>query len=435
MLCLIFLQMMTTYLVTFLSENIKPYSLYGMKEFGRIVFQRPLPPQLYVPTSADYTDEYFPPNFTINHPSLLLLNTTHPFDHPGGADDVFFRVSFPRLLDNVLQGVVKIASRVLTTAVETIIATLLVLHAIAPPATAEYVLREQRGQDWLDLKTKSLRSFVPFWDLISTIKHQRKSIVALRAQLKKSEENVKFELARFARLRHLQEVLKAELKSVEKTLLTQQESSNCRIATMTQEGEAQRQNHDVLVQTIQDLRTQDKTSKEVILQLEATVKRQDDGIRQGEEGLRAEQEDSCAEVARFKAQIAGCEDKLKTTIEESDERFNKAQHTANERICELQEKVDAQKLSGWEATEKLEADLKAAREQIQDLQSTIQISSNELRIYHERTKAPTQPKPSLHHPNHPAPILFRPTPTQLGMQFLLGQSPFAARPTQIPASK
>ncbi|MCJ1466120.1 hypothetical protein MMC07_004739 [Pseudocyphellaria aurata] len=424
MLCLIFLQMVTTYLVTFLSENIKPYNLYDIKEFGRIAFQRPLPPQLYLPISADFPDNYFPSNLVIKYPSLLLLNTTHPVDHLGFTNGLFSRISFPQLL-NVVQGVAKIASRVFATTVETIIATLLVLDAIEPLAAAAYVLREQRGQDWLDLENESLPSFVPFWGLISIIKHQHMSIAALRAQLKRSG---------FARLRHLQEVLTAEVKSVMKMLLTQQESSNCR-EIMTQEDEAQRQNQGVLVQTIQDLRTQDKTSKEVILQLEDTVKRQDERIQQVEKSLRAEQEDSCAEVARFKAQIAGCEDKLKATIEESNERFDKAQHTANERICDLQEKLDAQKLSGWEATKKLEAELKVARGQIQDLQSAIQISSHEPHNYHETTKSLTQPKRSLHHLDHSAPILFRPPPTQLGIQFLRGQSLFAARLRQIPASK
>ena len=41
---------------------------------------------------------------------------------------------------------------------------------------------------------------------------------------------------------------------------------------------------------------------------------------------------------------------MEGTIAEADKRFNKVQETANERICKLEESLDAQQKSDREAT-------------------------------------------------------------------------------------
>lgn len=198
---------------------------------------------------------------------------------------------------------------------------------------------------------------------------------------------------------------------------------------MTQEGETQRKDHDALLQTLENLRTQEKASEDAIHQLEVTVERQGDSIKRLEEDLNAQQEDSLAKFARYEIQIAGHKEKTQTTIAMADERFNKAQDMANERILELEESLDAEKKLGREATEKLEGDLKTAREHIECLLSTIRSNSQELQMYRDRAKVQRQAGPSGY-PNHPAPMPF--PPAQSGMQSSLGQSPFGPRPTQIP---
>ena len=56
---LIFLQIVTTYIAAYLSKNLKPFSMYNLKEFGLIDYNLPpLPPQVCFETSGDYADEY-----------------------------------------------------------------------------------------------------------------------------------------------------------------------------------------------------------------------------------------------------------------------------------------------------------------------------------------------------------------------------------------
>lgn len=123
----------------------------------------------------------------------------------------------------------------------------------------------------------------------------------------------------------------------------QQETSDFRIEQFTQEGDAQRRDHDALVQDLQDLFVWEKASDDIIRELEINIERQEDRVKRLGKDLRAQQEDSVAEFKGYQVNMGG------EAIAEADERFNKVQKTANERIRKLEESLDAQQKSDREA--------------------------------------------------------------------------------------
>lgn len=430
---IIFLQIVTTYMVSFLSKNLSPYNLYDIKEYGRIAYSRPPPsPQIYFPTSADYADEYYLrslSNLTVTMPSSLLLKGTDPCINLPYQETSSFRISYlPQLIKGIFHGLVKIASRVASTAVEIIVTILMGLSALGPPAAVAYAFREQRKRDWDDLETRNFLSLVHFfWQVADGVNN---TCNVLKAQLQRSEEKLESNKARFTRLEFLNKDLEGQLKSLGKLLRLQQESSNRSLNNITQERDALRKEHDALVEALQDLRGREKACESVVHQLHVTIERKDDQTKQRDKDLAAKQEDSVTKFTRHEGQIADHKDNLQANMVEADQRFDQARHTSDERILELEQSIIAQQKSGQDAREKFEGELKMAREHIEGLLSTIRSNSRELQMYRDRAKAQRQAWLSGYHPNHPASMPFTPAPT--GMQFPQGQSPFAPQPTQIP---
>lgn len=202
---------------------------------------------------------------------------------------------------------------------------------------------------------------------------------------------------------------------------------------MRQERDAQQKNYVALIQTLRDYdafgqtledrRTQGKASQDAIHKLK------DDRIKRLEEDLRAQQEDSFAKFERYEVQCADYENKIQATVAEANERFNKAQNMANERIFELEASLNAEKKSGPETTEKLEGDLKTARQHIESLLSSIRSNCQELQMYRNRARDQRHAGHWIY-PTLPMPMPF-PT-AQTGMQFLQGPSTFAPQPNNIP---
>lgn len=339
---LIFFQIVTTYLVAYLSKNLKPYSPFDIKEYGQIGYNLPpLPSPVCFESSSDYANEYHLPSLshlTVTMPSSLFSNNTDSF---GGdqenTETTFLQYSaVPQLFGRMFHGLMRIASRVGHGTVDVVVALLHMLAAIAPAATAAYALQEQRSQDWFKLQIRTVSSLVNFRELASTVERQDRSLAILEANLKRSEDNLESERARISRLSLLVASLEAELKSQEIGQLTEREAFDFRTEKMTHEAGALRRDHDALVQTIQDLRARERSRQD---DLELTVQRKEDRIRLCEKALLAQQEDSSAKFASLEAQIADGQDKLKATIVEAEERFHTAEDKANERISELEDSL------------------------------------------------------------------------------------------------
>ncbi|MCJ1264347.1 hypothetical protein MMC22_004218 [Lobaria immixta] len=158
MVFVIFLQALTAFLVSHLSNNLTANKLFDIKGYGRITYNKPPPPpQVYFPTSADYAEEYY---------LRSLYNITVTLPAPGFATDTdstantgtpFLGLSsLPGLFNRILHGLVPVVSRILSTAAEIIVAVLQALVAMGPPATAAYALHEQRNRDRDNLKLKGL---------------------------------------------------------------------------------------------------------------------------------------------------------------------------------------------------------------------------------------------------------------------------------------
>lgn len=146
-----------------------------------------------------------------------------------------------------------------------------------------------------------------------------------------------------------------------------------------------------------------------IRELQLTVVGQAQGIKQREDELRAQQEDSSEKFATYEAQIAELEQSLQ----------------AQQKTCGH-----------------LEAELSTARGHITGLLSALQSSSYELQTYRDWARAqqpanhpsptptPSQPQPMMRFPLS-APAVALQAPLQpTGMQFSPGQSPFAPQPPQ-----
>lgn len=212
----IFLQALTAFLVSHLSNNLTAKNLFDIKGYGRLTYNKPPPPpQVYFPTSADYAEDYYLrslSNITVTLPAPGFLTHT---DSTANTGTPFLRISsLPGLFNRILNGLVPVVSRILSTAAEILVAVLQALVAMGPPATAAYALREQRNRDRDNLKLKSVLSLLPFWMLAKMDDKQRKSISNLRAQLAVSEERLEYQTARSARqeerVKHRQEDLDAQ---------------------------------------------------------------------------------------------------------------------------------------------------------------------------------------------------------------------------------
>lgn len=391
MFSLVFLQVVN-YLFQCLSNNLTPFSLYEIRDFGRLTFNPPPPsPKLFFPSSADYADEYYLrslANITVTIPPPLLFDYATTFENPADTDSSFLRVcSLPGLSERILQGVAQIASWMGERAVEIIIVTLQVIYGLGTWATNAWAFHEQRRQE---LEMRIISSLLPFWELASIVDHQGTSIDLLRDQLRGSKEKL--------------------------------ESQKALTEELTRQGEDQRRDHDALVQAMEDLRVQKDASGDLNHRLELTIERKNKVIEMHEEDLRVQQEDSATRLASLEVQIADHQASLQSTIADADERVQKTQQTADERVRELEARLDAQQESG-DKTAKLEGDLATAREHIERLMSTIRSNSMELQMYRDRVRAQRQQV-------HPPP--FQPAPTQPFPPPHSPQSPFAPRPTQIP---
>lgn len=430
---IIFLQIVTTYMVSYLSKNLRPYSLYDIKEYGRIAYNRPpLSPQIYFPTSADYADEYYLrslSNLTVTMPSSPHLKGTDPCINLPYQETSSFRISsLPQLIKFTFHGLVKIASWVASTAVEIIVAILMGLSALGPPAAVAYALREQKKRDWDNMETRNFLSLVHFLWQLADMADSKCNV--LKAQLQRSEEKLESNKARFTRLDFLNKDLEGQLKSLGKLLRSQQESSKRAMDQITQERDALRKEHDTLNEALQNLRGREKACESLVHHLHVTIERQDDQIKQHDEDVAAKQEDSLTEFAHYEGQIADHKDNPQAKMAEADQRFDQARHTSDKRIHELEQSLIAQQKSGQDAKEKFEGELNTARGHIEGLLSTIRSNSRELQMHRDRAKAQRQAGLSGYQPNHPPSMPFTPAPT--GMQFMQGQSPFAPQPTQIP---
>lgn len=213
---LFFIQIVTTYLASYLSQNINLYDFEVIKSFGRISYNKPLPPcQLFFPNSADYADEY-------NLRSLHNLTITQPFfSHPDdtASHEKFEKTepsflgdsSLPRFLHVIFLGFAKIASWILEPAINIIITTLKVLVVLGTPAAAAYALREQRERDFLKLEIGCSSSVVPCLVLTSsTVDYHSWSTARLEARLEKSKDKRQAQKALIQRLDLHGKALEAE---------------------------------------------------------------------------------------------------------------------------------------------------------------------------------------------------------------------------------
>lgn len=263
-----------------------------------------------------------------------------------------------------------------------------------------------------------MRSLLPSWGLARTVDKQRRSIVLLRALLKRSEEKRARLRAKFPAISIVLRALRRELGLRRDVIFAQHrqlETLTGRVEQKTQEGDALREVRNGLLQSIQDLRDGQRDNADVIRHLEVTVQRQDERIKRREDDLEAQQEDSLAKFTSYELQIAATNDNLQAITAEAAERHAQA----DERIRELEEQDKSGREAAEKAAEKAEADLKAARENIERLLSTISSNSNELQMYRNRARQQAQHRSTP--PFGPAPMPFPP-----------GQTPFSPRPTQIP---
>ena len=450
-----FLQLVTTFLATYLSKNLKAYSLYDNKVYGRISYYRPPPPpQLCFSTSADYADEYYLrslSNVTIPTPSLRFLNDFKSPSYQSNTTTSLFRVSaLPRLFRCFFRRLLQIAMGVIPTAAEVVVYFLQALIVMGPTAAMAWALHEQRIRDQLYLKEKSVTCLLPFCLLAKMDNNKIKSISVLKAELERLQTTLESQKTYSARLSLIEEAQAAQLSSLQMALLEQHETSSRHISKLTQQCEAQRWEHGVLMRELQDIKAQEKSAEVTIKQLEVTLKRQNGMIKRREEDWDLQNNYSSAKFASYEEEIANLQVKIKATEEEAEDHITRAESvvaqaknlvvraesaaaetidTARERLCGLEERLDAERRAGQESTKKLQADLETARGHMESILPTMRSNSRELQLYRDKEKAQATPGPSQHSDN-PPPMAF--TPPQRGMQSASGQLPFAPRPAHIP---
>ncbi|MCJ1422467.1 Protein diaphanous 1 [Sticta canariensis] len=382
------LQILTTFLVSYLSDNYMPFSLHDFVEYGRLTYNRPPPPppQVYYPTSVEFAGEFYLrslSNLTFTVPPSLLFNGTEPCGNTVDQNAFFSSsASLPRFFSEMFHALTQKGSWIAAAAVEILIGFLEVLTALGPVAATAWTLREQWKQDKRDLETRSLSYLVPLWGLLCTIDNQQQIIANLGARLGRSKMD-----------------------------------------------------HNALAQLVQDLQAREAESGDTIRQLEITIERQTGQITGREAEIHALEADSRAKSTSHEAEIADCKVTLEATITEANERFQKAQQTADARIQELEASLEAQKQSSDAATEKLNGDVKTAKEHIEKLLATIQSNSRELQFHRDRARLAQrqhQAGPSGYPPPAPMGMQVPPPPPPPQTPFSHGQSPYAPRPSQIP---
>lgn len=389
MIYIIFLQIVTTYLASFLPNSLKGYNLFEIRDFGRISFNCPPPPaQVYFQTSADYADDFFIrslSNTTATTPPSFLLNATTFSSNT--TDTSLPPVSSSPLLRGILDVLVQISIRIVSIAVEILVGTLQALTIIASPATVAFALGEQRRHDMVNLEVKSDAFLDNFWEQVSKANDQDGVIAGLRADLDNSENELESQQERFER----------QLKALKTALIKQQGDSNRRLERMTNEANTQRKEQDASVQTL-------RKEQDAYVQ---TLRKEQDAIVQT---LRKEQDALVQTLQNFRTRETASHDsirQLQLTVEQQAE-------TIKEREAEQQ--------SGRQAAEKNDGDLRLARQHIESLQTTIRTNAQELQLYRERERAQRQ----AGYQNHPPPSQM-PIPT-----FSQGQQgPFAPRPPQF----
>lgn len=261
--------MVTTFLVSYLSKNLGPYSPFGIKDFGRITYNRPPPPpQVYFSNSADYAEEFYLrslSNLTVT-PSSVQFNITDSSNSLPEPDTSFLGISsFPRLVKDIFHGLAKVATWVATTAVEMIVAALISFPAMGSPAAVAYALHEQKKRDWQNLENSRVSSLLPsIKKVVDLVDSQWVYIDALNAQLRQSQEKIESRDKDFARLASLQGGLEEELKILDEVLHSQQETFDQRVEALTQERDARQEENIGLVQAQQ-------TATERITELEESL--------------------------------------------------------------------------------------------------------------------------------------------------------------------
>lgn len=421
MLYLHLLQLFTTCLLTYLSA-IKPRGLFDIKEYARIAYSRPPPPpppQLFFRTSADFADEYHllsRANLSVTMPSRLFNNNPDSFQIPADTENTFLKISsWPSIFDNVLHCAVKMGLCFVSAAAKVFISSLHLFAATGSPATAAYVLRQQLKQDWSNFR---MRSLLPSWGLARTVDKQRRYIRLLGAQLQRTEKKRAILRGKFLEVAENFQENQAELFLQRHLVSVQQQELETlygRVEQKTKEGDVLREVRNGLLTSLEVLRVDRRDNEDIIRHLQATVERQDARIKRREDDLETQQEDSSAKFTSYELQIAATNDNLQAVTADAATR----QAQADERIRELEEQDKSGREAAEKAAEKAEADLKAARENIERLQSTIRSNSLELQMYRDRARQQAQ---------HRSTPPFRPAP----MPIPQGQAPFAPRPTQIP---
>ncbi|MCJ1468168.1 hypothetical protein MMC07_006796 [Pseudocyphellaria aurata] len=413
MFCTIFLlQIVTNYLTLYFSNNIRPYDLFAIKNYGRIAYQSPPPtPQVCYYSSADYADEYYLlqlTNVTNRVSPPLFLNNTDSFDEipldhePTRVDSSLWTSSLPKLLGEALQGVGQMVSWIFAVAVVIFAVALQVLAAIGPQASAAYVLCEQKSRDLEELKMKTVSSLVPVV-LAGMVDRQGEITSELTAKLRSAEEGREHQRSRVERF---DSYLKAMGENIES-----------------------------LGNAIFENRAQTASFKAQIADLEVNLQTT---FAEADKRQRDQ-------AALFTAKSNSLEDTLQTTITDAKMRFDEAQHKADQRILELQneqevdrrtlaqlegdleaarahierlekakqmpdprvQELEDEQLSDRNATAALKDDLKQARTHIQSLLSTISSNARELQMYRAQHRAQRQAQ-QAGYPEHRQP--FRPTP-------------------------
>lgn len=391
------LEMAIGLLAFYFGETVlKPRSLEHFKNRCQISYNIPPPlPRVSFPNSADHAEDYHfrhLSEITVTGPSSIFLNETESTDNPVNPVNPvgsFFWIPFlPPLFDNMHHVLVQIASWIASAALENIRTALQILAAIGPPATAVYVLREQRTRDRRNLEIRSASFLEPFQRFIAILKSRNQEL----------KEDLASHKEWLAWLDTHKRTLQAKIELQQKTLLTQQDTSNRRMEKMTEE-------RNDLAQILQDLRAQQKESEDTIRELKVTLGNKDHKIRQCESELRAQQEDSLAKSTSYEAQIAGCKEASQVKMAEADQRFHKAQQTVKERIRELEEALHERQRA--------------------EAQTQARPSGSP----HHPVPAPLPTAP-MHFP--PAPMGMQTPPPQSGIRFSPGQSQFIPRSTQIP---
>lgn len=359
----LFLQIFTTFLVSYLSDNYMPYSLHDFVEYGRLTYNRPPPPPQVFYSSADFAEEFYLnslSNITVTTPPSPLFTGTEPCGNTVDHDAWFSPSASPAWFSSLLLALVQMGAWIAAAAVEVIFGSLQVLAFLGPVATTAWTLRDQWKQDKRDLETGTASYLVPLWGLLCTVDNQQQIIANLQARLGQSQVH-----------------------------------------------------HAYLAQLVRKLEAREAEIGDTIRQLESTVERQSGQITRRETEIHGLEADSLAESKSHEAEIAGCKATLEATIRDADERFQKAQQAADKRIRELEARLDGQKQSSDAATAKLEGDVKTAKEHIEKLQATIQSNSRELQFHRDRATMaqrqrqagssgyppPPPPPPPMHFPD------------------------------------